>query len=281
MKNRKIFAVIVIIVLLLVSAVAYQYAVKESTRIFPLVAEEMDTITGMYWGHDDKVYTFRYEELDDVSVFVDVLNRLSLESAYKVSYNPPENSEIVFYIHWINGTKQKSKLGSCDIILLNRDTVIVKARNLKTNQEEWTYYNADYSGVLNVLNEKRMKHYKVELQSGGTGTDAVEKFAYEVYAKYLQSCPKQTAITEYDVVWWDVTEINEAQDAVVGLLEYAFIPVEWESPDIWAGNTSTGSGEYEGMLTRTCQFLLEQQDDGTWICTKIGTGGVLLPENRK
>jgi hypothetical protein len=65
---------------------------------------------------------------------------------------------------------------------------------------------------------------------------------------------------------------------VVGVLEYAFIPAEWDSPDIWAGNTSNGSGEYEGMLTRTCQFLLERQKDGTWICTEIGTGGVQLPE---
>lgn len=278
MKNRKIIAVIIIIVLLVVSAFAYQYVEKASTKIFPLAAEEMDTITGMYIGHDDKVYTFRYEELGDVSAFVNALNNLSLKRAYRVSYTPPENSEIVFYIHWTNGTRQKSKLGSCDIILLNRDTVVVKARNLKTNQEEWTYYNVDYSGVLNVLNEKRMKHYKVELESGETPADAVAKFAYEVYAKYLQYSPKQTEITEYDVVWWNVYDVNEAQDAVVGLLEYAFIPVVWDSPDIWAGNTAEGTGKYKGMLTRTCQFLLERQKDGTWICTEIGTGGVQLPE---
>lgn len=278
MKNRKIIAVIIIIVLLVVSAFAYQYVEKASTKIFPLAAEEMDTITGMYIGHDDKVYTFRYEELGDISAFVNALNNLSLERAYRVSYTPPENREIVFYIHWVSGTMQQRKLGDCDIILLNRDTVVVRERNLKTNQEEWTYYNADYSGVLNVLNEKRMKHYKVELQLGETPADAVEKFAFEVYAQYLQYSPKQTEITKYDVVWLDVKEMNEEQNAVVGVLEYAFIPAEWDSPDIWAGNTSNGSGEYEGMLTRTCQFLLERQKDGTWICTEIGTGGVQLPE---
>ena len=62
----------------------------------------------------------------------------------------------------------------------------------------------------------------------------------------------------------------------MGRFQYAFIPLDYDSPDIWAGNTNYGSGEFEGMLTAYREFILERREDGYWYCTEMGTGGASL-----
>ena len=64
----------------------------------------------------------------------------------------------------------------------------------------------------------------------------------------------------------------------VGYFNYAFVPLDFNSPGIWAGNTSEGSGKYEGKLMCYREFVLQLQEDGNWHCTGLGTGGYTLPE---
>jgi hypothetical protein len=63
-----------------------------------------------------------------------------------------------------------------------------------------------------------------------------------------------------------VEETNEDQTVVTGWLEYAFTP-KW---DVTWEDAVEGTGEYEGMLIRKVQFVLERQDDNIWVCTKHG-----------
>ena len=83
---------------------------------------------------------------------------------------------------------------------------------------------------------------------------------------------------DYEVIRWEVREVSEQGDAVVGSFECAFTPWDADSPGIWAGNTGMGTGEYEGKLTYQREFVLQKQEDGLWHCVGLGTGGYSLPE---
>ena len=112
----------------------------------------------------------------------------------------------------------------------------------------------------------------------GGAREAADYFVHNAYGEHMSSLApgNMYGIGEYEVVRWEVREVSEASDAVVGSFEYAFIPWDMNSPGIWAGNTSAGTGEQEGKLTCYREFLLQLQDDGCWHCIGLGTGGYTL-----
>ena len=69
----------------------------------------------------------------------------------------------------------------------------------------------------------------------------------------------------------------EDGNAVVGTFHYAFEPADWNSPEIWAGSTHMGSGEYAELAANKFEFLLCRGEDGVWTCVSVATGGVQLP----
>lgn len=114
---------------------------------------------------------------------------------------------------------------------------------------------------------------------GNTPEEAVENFVKDSYRDLRIAQPSGTslAITKYQVVDWQIEAVSEDKTAVVGLFRYATAPEDWNNQLLWAGNTREGTGEYEGMVIDTREFLLQLQEDGTWHCTGFGTGGYTLP----
>lgn len=108
---------------------------------------------------------------------------------------------------------------------------------------------------------------------------AAEYFVNTAYGDHLLAQPhgSQYEIREYVPVSWDILAISEDGNAVLGSFTFGFIPVNWESPDLWAGNTREGTGDYAGMLTASREFVLRLQEDGLWHCTAFATGGCSLP----
>lgn len=114
----------------------------------------------------------------------------------------------------------------------------------------------------------------------GGAQEAAEYFVRSAYGDHMTSLAPGSiyGMSDYQVVQWEVREISEAGDAVVGSFQYAFSPWNLNSPGIWAGNTAEGSGDYEGKLTCYREFVLQRQEDGSWHCIGLGTGGYSLPE---
>ena len=109
--------------------------------------------------------------------------------------------------------------------------------------------------------------------------EVAELFVHEMYGAYmLNRAPGGLAtVTDYTVVDWRVTEVSEDETALVGQFKYAVVPENYNSPGLWAGNTTDGEGEYEGWLVMSREFVLQKQDDGYWHCIGLGTGGYTLP----
>lgn len=131
----------------------------------------------------------------------------------------------------------------------------------------WEYDNLDenYSRIAFALD--------------GKAEEAADYFVHTAYADHMLNLAQgsQYGILDYDVVDWDVIEVSDAGDAIVGHYEYAFTPCDFNSPGIWAGNTREGTGAYEGRLTERMEFVLQIQEDGLWHCIGLGTGGCHLP----
>ena len=275
MKNKKIFAVIIIILLLF----AYQSAVKEANKIFPLNAEELDGVTGyMLWGNGESVSRFNtvaYNTQEELEWIADGLNRLELEPQNKVTSIWPEQHELSLSVYWkADETWPKRKTRAVEFFFVDNDTVVVEYMG------EYTYYTCDYSVLLSDVANRGTNHFSIQFAKNESAETAAEVFVQEAYAEYLKHhVIWRDSITDYAVLDWGIYEISDDQTAVTGWVEYAFTPVLWNSPSVWAGNTGEATDEFEGMLQRYHQFMLEQQEDGTWICTEIGTSGIRLPEN--
>ena len=114
----------------------------------------------------------------------------------------------------------------------------------------------------------------------GTAEEAAETFVRSVYGSHLMNLApgNGSGISDYDVVHWELLEVSEDGQAVLGRFTYAFVPDDPDSADIWAGNTNYGSGEFEGMLTASREFVLQRRADGYWYCIDLGTGGARLPD---
>ena len=108
---------------------------------------------------------------------------------------------------------------------------------------------------------------------------AAEEFVREGYPNLFLSLPTThpRAILRYELMDWSIREVSEDGNAVVGTFHYAFEPADWNSPEIWAGSTHMGSGEYAELAANKFDFLLCRGEDGVWTCVSVATGGVQLP----
>ena len=113
-----------------------------------------------------------------------------------------------------------------------------------------------------------------------TAEDAADQFVHSVYGTHELSLDPEGiyAITEYDVVDWEIREKSADGNALVGWFKAAVKPADINSPGLWAGNTAMGEGDYAGMLVYYREFVLQRGDDGYWRCVGLGTGGYRLPE---
>ena len=131
---------------------------------------------------------------------------------------------------------------------------------------EYDNLDADYSRIA----------FRME----GRAEDAADYFVHTVFGEHMAALEPGSiyGISDYDVVQWEVRDISDKGDAVAGWFKCAFVPWDFDSPGIWAGNTTEGTGDYEGKLTCYREFVLQQQEDGLWHCIGLGTGGYTLPE---
>ena len=140
---------------------------------------------------------------------------------------------------------------------------------------------------ISIAEDIRMEYDNLDADSSrisflteGTAEEAADYFVHSAYGDHMTTLEPGSiyGISEYEVIDWAVREVNKTGDAVVGSFEYAFVPWDMNSPGIWAGNTGEGTGEYEGKLTCYREFVLQKQEDGSWHCIGLGTGGYSLPE---
>lgn len=121
---------------------------------------------------------------------------------------------------------------------------------------------------------------RISFYLDGSAEEAADFFVHNAYGSHMMSLApgNMYGMSDYDVAQWEVREVSENGDAVVGWLECAFTPWNSNSSGIWAGNTAEGTGAYEGKLTFYREFVLQRQTDGYWHCIGLGTGGYSLPE---
>lgn len=112
----------------------------------------------------------------------------------------------------------------------------------------------------------------------GTAEEAAEYFVGTVFGSHLTTLTPGNSygVDDYEVVEWEVLEVSEDGDAVRGNFICAFTPWDVNSPGLWAGNTTEGTGAYEGKLTFYREFALQRQEDGNWHCSGFGTGTIPL-----
>lgn len=108
---------------------------------------------------------------------------------------------------------------------------------------------------------------------------AAYKFVHEAYGGHRKNLSPGNAygISDYGVASYKIVEVSEDGKAVVCYFNPAFIPWDINAPGVWAGNTTTGQGEWEGWAVESLQVCLQLSDDGLWRCDQLGTGGVRLP----
>ena len=144
-----------------------------------------------------------------------------------------------------------------------------------------------YDHSESIARDIRMEYDNLDVDSSrisfsieGTAEDAADYFVHTAFSEHMTALEPGSiyGISDYEVVQWTIRETSENGDAVVGSFEYAFTPWDFNSPGIWAGNTAEGTGDYEGKLTCYREFVLQRQEDGSWHCTGLGTGGYTLPE---
>lgn len=154
-------------------------------------------------------------------------------------------------------------------------------------KEHWYVLTDKYADDITLAESVRQEYDNLEVDSNkisfyysGDPEQVVQLFAREIYGSHLlnRAPGASGGITDYRAVSWQLMESSENGKALVGSFEYAVIPERENDPDIWAGNTVEGEGEYEGWLIMYHQFVLEIGADGNWHCTDMGTGGATLPE---
>ena len=120
---------------------------------------------------------------------------------------------------------------------------------------------------------------QITLPAGLDAQGAAEQFVQTAYPDLFLGLPASDprSFLRYELMDWSVREVSEDGSAVVGTFHYAFEPADWNSPEIWAGSTHMGSGEYAELAANKFQFLLCRGEDGTWTCVSVATGGVQLP----
>lgn len=145
----------------------------------------------------------------------------------------------------------------------NNDDSVSIAEDIR---DEYDNLDVDYSRISFYLD--------------GSAEDAADAFVHSAYGSHMMNLApgNMYGMSDYDVVNWGVREVSEDDEAVVGWFECAFTPWDFDSPGIWAGNTGEATGQYEGKLTFSREFVLQRQDDSYWHCTDLGTGGASLPE---
>lgn len=113
----------------------------------------------------------------------------------------------------------------------------------------------------------------------GNAEEVAGYFAGAIYGLQLQNLApgNRYGIVDYHALDSGALQISEDGNAVVGSVEYAFTPTDWDALGLWAGNTREGTGKYEGWLIDDIQFVLEKQEDGRWKCTAVGTA-CFLPD---
>lgn len=141
---------------------------------------------------------------------------------------------------------------------------------------------------ISIAEEIRYEYYNLDVDCTrisfnleGNAEEAADYFVHDAFPAHMANLAPENGygFSDYDVVEWNVREVSKDGEAVVGSFRCAFIPWDFESSDLWAGNTVEGTGEYEGKWTFFREFVLQRQDDGLWHCVEIGTGGCALPES--
>ena len=154
---------------------------------------------------------------------------------------------------------------------------------LNGDQVELTEY--DFTALSPTQSEQEPEPVEVDdlshitFSPGLDAQGAAEEFVREGYPNLFLSLPTThpRAILRYELMDWSIREVSEDGNAVVGTFHYAFEPADWNSPEIWAGSTHMGSGEYAELAANQFEFLLCRGEDGAWTCVSVATGGVQLP----
>lgn len=118
--------------------------------------------------------------------------------------------------------------------------------------------------------------------SCGLAREAAEYFVNTAYPDFMKSLSEDSPwrLSEYEVLDWSVRGVSKDGLAVLGSFQCAVKPANGETNELMAGNTTHGTGQYEGDLIYSREFVLQVQEDELWHCTALGTGNVTLPEEK-
>lgn len=138
----------------------------------------------------------------------------------------------------------------------------------------WIIDDASLSALmenyLTKIERSGLRELSSKQISGNEDCEKVmELFINEVYPDYLKyDAPGSVRIKEYEIIVSKIRFINDEKTRILGSIQYAFVPVSWDSPNIWLDNVEYGTGRYEGMLITSRDFALVLRENG-WICTGI------------
>lgn len=119
--------------------------------------------------------------------------------------------------------------------------------------------------------------------TGSTSDEVCENFGQAFGELLLSQAPGSVyGAADFQILSCEVTAIasptaDGTGAAMTADYQVAVIPaLDGYKSWLWAGNSVEGEGEYEGWLILSRQVLLQEQDDGAWVCTEMGTGGVTI-----
>lgn len=152
---------------------------------------------------------------------------------------------------------------------------------------ETVYWAAEPTedGAVSIADDVRRLYDNLEADASrirfsvdGGAQAAAEYFVQNAFGAHRMSLSPGNwyRYTDYALIDWGIDASGVDDAAVAGWLQYAFVPEIPDTPVVWAGSGAEyGTGEYEGMLRNYFEFLLQKQEDGSWRCIEMGTGGIV------
>ena len=273
MKNRKIFAVIIIIVLAIVLFI-WNDSLYDKKPAYPI---EKERVVNMWLDCADGSNLILSES--DRDSVLDAVNSLALESdeqwREKLERNDdPFMSEKELYVLTILFDTDFLHRVDYTIWCFYEDGRVMM--NTVSGMRPYPYWHKandynhlkldrttsdTYNDLLHLLGKLSGEYLVIETQPDDTVKDIVSKFIYKRYTVDLVEQLKETQNTDSTVIDWGIYQISEDQTVVTGWVRYGIESYMWDSADIRTESTIQATGEFE----RKCdQFILKKDDDGPW-----------------
>lgn len=278
MKKRLIAGIAVILILYfavprVVDSVKFSVAQQRTydfVQSFSVnnVNYDMTEFAAKNYNGDTDLY-FNFDE-QTAAIFIQTLQAVPKESylsAYDLDVDWPDRADGRLHIMFTDEKQHYCVFSlECGYIRFSTGNWDDEIEGISWAIDNEALYNLVEGYLITVKQLQLHELSSIVISSDADYENALRLFVQDVYPKYLMhDAPDSVRITEYEVIDYNIRDVGDNKNIVLGTMTYAFIPQSWDSPNIWTGNVKQGVEGYEGMLIVSRNFSLSLREEG-WIC---------------